>query len=199
MTSAVASNDAVRASSRPKNSSTNRRATWVDSTRSVGAWKEPTLSARECRSATRRRARRERLVHVHEVERRDVSTSSIVRATSTGGAGNPPRRCSGSSSPTPSTRTPPSGSNSVSGFSRAARISLRDSRTSARDREGASTSTCVPAPRARSPAHRRTRSPRARPPTGGESPARWRTGPAPAAGYLGAKSRRDRRTARRRR
>ena len=42
----------MRASSRPKNSSTKRRATWVESTRSVGAWKEPTLSAREWRSAT---------------------------------------------------------------------------------------------------------------------------------------------------
>ena len=42
----------MRASSRPKNSSTKRRATCVDSTRSVGAWNEPTLSARLCRSAT---------------------------------------------------------------------------------------------------------------------------------------------------
>ena len=40
------------ASMRPKNSSTNLRATWVLRTRSAGAWKEPTLSARLCRRAT---------------------------------------------------------------------------------------------------------------------------------------------------
>ena len=144
MTSCVARNDAVRASSRPKNSSTNRRATWVDSTRSVGAWKEPTLSARECRSATDDALGANGSCTCTKSSGATVSTSSIVRATSTGGAGRPPRRCSGSSSPTPSTRTPPSGSNSVSGFSRAARISLRESRTSARDREGASTSSRWP-------------------------------------------------------
>ena len=47
------------------------------------------MSAREWRSATERGARGERLVHVHEVERRGESTSSIVRATSTGGDGRP--------------------------------------------------------------------------------------------------------------
>ena len=49
--SRVARKLAVRASSRPKKSSTNRRATWVESTRSVAAWKVPTFSAREWRSA----------------------------------------------------------------------------------------------------------------------------------------------------
>ena len=48
----MASNDAVRASSRPKKRSTNLRATWVEMTRSAGAWNVPTLSAREWRSAT---------------------------------------------------------------------------------------------------------------------------------------------------
>ena len=41
----------ARASRRPKNSSMNRRATCVESTRSVGEWKLPTFSAREWRSA----------------------------------------------------------------------------------------------------------------------------------------------------
>ena len=49
--SRVASKEAVRASRRPKNSSTTRRATWVESTRSAGAWNDPTFSAREWRSA----------------------------------------------------------------------------------------------------------------------------------------------------
>ena len=75
---------------------------------------------------------------------RSPSTSSIVRAMSTGGDGFAPRRLSGSSSPTPSTRTPPSGSNRSSGRSRAARISLRDSRTSSGERDGASSSTRCP-------------------------------------------------------
>ena len=43
---------ASRASSRPKTSWTTLRATWVETTRSVGAWKPPTFSAREWRSAT---------------------------------------------------------------------------------------------------------------------------------------------------
>ena len=47
------------------------RATCVESTRSAGAWNEPTFSAREWRSATEPGARRPRLVHVHEVQRRD--------------------------------------------------------------------------------------------------------------------------------
>ena len=52
ISSRVASNDALRASRRPKNSSTKRRATCVESTRSAGAWNVPTLSEREWRSAT---------------------------------------------------------------------------------------------------------------------------------------------------
>ena len=141
----MAPNDAVRASSRPKNSSTKRRATWVDSTRSVGAWKEPTFSARLCRSATELALGANGSCTCTKSSGASVSTSSIVRAMSTGGDGAVPRRrWSGSSSPTPSTRTPPSGSNSASGRSRAARISFRDSRTSCGERDGASTSSRCP-------------------------------------------------------
>ena len=42
----------MRASSRPKKISTSGRATWVDRMRSLGSWKLPTFSERECRSAT---------------------------------------------------------------------------------------------------------------------------------------------------
>jgi hypothetical protein len=72
------------------------------------------------------------------------STSSTVRPTSTGGDGPTPRRLNGSSSPTPSTRTPPSPSNSVSGASRAPRIRRRESRTNCGERDGASTSIRCP-------------------------------------------------------
>ncbi len=41
----------MRASSRPKKISTSGRATWVESTRSCGAWKVATLSAEEWRRA----------------------------------------------------------------------------------------------------------------------------------------------------
>ena len=51
MSSIVASRLAVRASRRPKKLSTNRRARSVESSLSLGEWKEPTFSAREWRSA----------------------------------------------------------------------------------------------------------------------------------------------------
>ena len=41
----------IRASRRPKKISTNGRATWVESTRSVGRWNVAAFSAQECRSA----------------------------------------------------------------------------------------------------------------------------------------------------
>ena len=41
----------MRASIRPKKISTSGRATWVDSTRSCGAWKVATFSESEWRSA----------------------------------------------------------------------------------------------------------------------------------------------------
>ena len=110
----MASNEALRASRRPKNSSTKRRATWVESTRSAGAWNVPTLSEREWRSATDDALGANGSWTWTNSIGAAVSASSIVREMSTGGAGIAPRRApaSGSSSPTPSTRTPPSGSNS---------------------------------------------------------------------------------------
>ena len=146
ISSRVASNDAVRASSRPKKRSTKRRATWVEITRSAGAWNVPTFSAREWRSATDAVLGANGSWTWTKSSGARLSTSSSVRATSSGGAGGVPRRdgASGSSSPTPSTRTSPSGSKKSP-----ARISRRDSRTSSGDRDGASTT--IRCPRAASP------------------------------------------------
>ena len=117
---------------RPKKSSTNLRATWVLRTRSAGAWNEPTLSAREWRSATEPALGAHGSWTCTKSSGATISASSIVRAMSIGGAGAIPLRPrANSNSPTPSTRTPPSGSNSACGISRADRISLRESRTSA--------------------------------------------------------------------
>ena len=60
----------VRASRRPKKISTSGRATWVERTRSCGAWKVATLSEKEWRSAAEETLRREGLVDVDDVERR---------------------------------------------------------------------------------------------------------------------------------
>ena len=60
----------MRASIRPKNSSTNLRATCVDSVRSAGAWNEPTFSERRMPQRDAAGRRRPRLVHVDEVQRR---------------------------------------------------------------------------------------------------------------------------------
>ena len=87
ISSRVASKAAVRASSRPKNSSTKRRATWVESTRSVGAWKEPTFSAREWRSATDDVLGANGSCTWTKSSGAMPSTSSTVRPTSTGGDG----------------------------------------------------------------------------------------------------------------
>ena len=81
----------MRASRRPKNSSTKRRATWVESTRSVGAWKEPTLSAREWRSATDDVLGANGSCTWTKSSGAKPSTSSTVRPTSTGGDGAWPR------------------------------------------------------------------------------------------------------------
>src|SRR3954447_25397998 len=130
---------------RPKNSSTNLRATCVESTRSAGLWKEPTFSAREWRSATDPADGAHGSCTCTKSSCAMPSASSIVRAMSTGGEGLMPLRDAlNSSSPTPSVRTPPSGSNRSPGFSRAARISLRDSRTNSDDRDGASSRTRCP-------------------------------------------------------
>ena len=141
ISSRVESNEALRASSRPKNSSTNRRATWVESTRSAGAWNVPTFSEREWRSATDDALGANGSCTCTKSGGAPESASSIVREMSTGGAGIAPRRApDSSSSPTPSTRTSPSGLNSSP-----ARICRRDSRTSAGSCDGASTTTRCPA------------------------------------------------------
>ena len=72
---------------RPKNSSTNLRATWVESTRSAGEWKEPTLSARLWRSATLPALGAHGSWTCTKSSGATLSTSSIVRAMSIGGAG----------------------------------------------------------------------------------------------------------------
>ena len=120
----MASNDAVRASRRPKNSSTKRRATCVESTRSAGAWKEPTLSEREWRSATEAALGANGSWTCTKSGGAVESASSIVREMSSGGAGIAPRRApaSGSSSPTPSTRTSPSGAEQLAGADQPPRV-----------------------------------------------------------------------------
>ena len=99
---AVASKDARRASRRPKNSSTKRRATCVESTRSAGKWKVPTLSARQWRSATEEALGANGSCTWTKSSGAASAASSIVREMSSGGAGT--RRAaapaSGSSSPT---------------------------------------------------------------------------------------------------
>jgi hypothetical protein len=151
MRSRVASKEVVRASSRPKKRSTKRRATWVEITRSVGAWKEPTLRAREWRSATEEALGANGSCTWTKSNAVRVSASSIVRATSSGGAGGVPRRAgaSGSSSPTPRTATSPS-----AGRTSPARIRRRDSRTRSGDREGASTTGRCPRAASASETHR---------------------------------------------
>ena len=79
----------MRASRRPKNSSTKRRATCVESTRSLGAWKEPTLSAREWRSATDDALGANGSCTCTKSSGASASASSIVRPMSTGGDGSP--------------------------------------------------------------------------------------------------------------
>ena len=63
---AVAGGPGVEAANSSRDSG---RVSWVERIRSVGAWKLPTLSAREWRSATLEALGRERLVHVDDVER----------------------------------------------------------------------------------------------------------------------------------
>ena len=143
----VACELAVRASSRPSTSETTLRATWVDSSRSVGAWNVPTLSAREWRSAALDVDGAKGSWTWQTSSGRIVSRFSIVRETSTGSAGA--RRAlpgrSGSASPTASTRggAPGSGS-SDAGSSRAALSALRVSRTASLERDGATMRTRCP-------------------------------------------------------
>ncbi len=95
----------------------NLRATCVESTRSAGAWKVPTLSAREWRSATDPALGAHGSCTCTKSSGALLSASSIVRAMSTGGEGLMPLRLAlNSSSPTPSTRTSPSGAKIDSGL-----------------------------------------------------------------------------------
>ena len=136
---------AVRASSRPKKSSMKRRATWVDSTRSVGVWNVPTLSACEWRSAVADALGANGSCTCRMSSGRSASRCSIVRAPSSGSDTIPPRRAGGTGTlwPTAITRAEPS-RKSESGLPAAARIRRRDSRTSVRELEGAITSTRWP-------------------------------------------------------
>ena len=91
----------VRASSRPKKISTSGRATWVESTRSVGSWKLPTLSEREWRSAAdegwartdrgRGRCRRRRRRAGSRALRLTSSGTGAARGRGPRGSGSPGR------------------------------------------------------------------------------------------------------------
>ncbi len=99
-------------------------------------------------------ARRERLVHVHEVERRpSLSSSSTVRATSIGSADG--RRRALPARPDPEDRAPRRRRSraalpdrfpraGIARSARAARSALREARTRSCERDGASTSTRWP-------------------------------------------------------
>ena len=88
--SRVARKLAVRASSRPKKSSTKRRATCVESTRSVAAWKVPTFSAREWRSAADDALGANGSCTCTKSNGAASSSDSIVRETSIGSETLPP-------------------------------------------------------------------------------------------------------------
>ena len=108
------------------------------STCSVGAWNEPTFSAREWRRATLEALGANGSWTSTTSIGSAVSTSSIVLATSTGS--DAARRrvgANGSTPPTPSTR----GSGEDSSSSGSERISLRVAPTSSSDWDGAMIST----------------------------------------------------------
>ena len=140
---------AVRASRRPKKLSTKRRATSVESSRSVEEWKEPTFSAREWRraafevlgangsctwtksSSTRAQQFLDRARHVDR-QRRGPPPRAAAHVEHLAD-GDHARGCPG--------RCPRAGS---AGRPRAARSSLREARTRSCERDGASTSTRWP-------------------------------------------------------
>ena len=131
---------AVRASRRPKTSCTTLRATCVATTRSVGAWKVPTLSAREWRSAVLATLGANGSCTWQRSSAARSKRSEIVRATSIGSAGAArgpaaaaaPRRRRGRAPRRARARASP------------ARTAWRDSRTSAREDDGATTRTRCP-------------------------------------------------------
>jgi hypothetical protein len=136
---------AVRPSSRPKNSSTTRRTTWVESTRSVAEWKVPMFRARECRSAAAEALGANGSCTCTKSNGTLSRICSIVRETSTGTDTDPLRRAGGKGMlcPTPSTRQPGS-SNTASGSDASRFATVRDSRISERESDGASTTTRCP-------------------------------------------------------
>ena len=116
-------------------------------TRSVGAWKEPTLSAREWRSAALDVLGANGSCTCTKSGSAAPSASSTLRATSTGSERAPRRdEPTGSTSPTASSRGgwPLSGSSS-SPPSPAAAIARRESRTRLDEVEGATIATRCPA------------------------------------------------------
>ena len=137
MSSRVVGHAAVRASSRPKNSSTTRRATCVEMSRSVGAWNEPTFSAREWRSAAAGTLGANGSCTCTKSKATLSSSSSIVRATSTGTEAGRRAERKGSTSPTPSTRTPSSATSPE-------RTARREACTRSSECEGATIATSCP-------------------------------------------------------
>ncbi len=137
---------AIRPSSRPNRSSTRRRATCVESTRSVAAWNVPTLSACEWRRAADDALGANGSCTCTKSNGARPSRSSIVRETSSGSDTAAPRRAGGNGRlcPTASTWAQPSTANTDSG-SAAMRLTVRrPSRTSSRESDGAMTTTRCP-------------------------------------------------------
>ena len=97
---------AVRPSSRPNSSATTRRATCVDTKRSVVAWNVPTFSACEWRSAAEDALGANGSWTCTKSSSARSSSSSSVRDTSSGSDTDPPRR-NGSDCPTASTDAQP--------------------------------------------------------------------------------------------
>ena len=121
----------MRASRRLNSSRESGPVSWVERIRSVGAWKLPTLSAREWRSATLDALGANGSWTLTTSSASVVSASSIVRATSTGSdAARRRAGANGSTSPTPSTTGSPPAARSSSAR-RGERSARRLSRTSA--------------------------------------------------------------------
>ena len=115
------------------------RATWVETTRSVGAWKLPTLSAREWRSATLATLGANGSWTWQMSMPPWSNSSSIVRATSIGTAA--PARVrpgsGGSASPTASTRGEPSSDRSSPAWTAAPALAHEVLRARRRDDQDA--------------------------------------------------------------
>ncbi len=141
-----------RASNRPKKISTRGRATCVERVRSLGSWKVPTFSEREWRRAVDAAEGMNGSCTCTMSRGTDASRVSTVRLTSRGTVAARGPSGTGSAEPIASTGgpSPPRrvarqvDPNAEAGRSRASRISLRDSRTAARESDGAAISTWWP-------------------------------------------------------